>query len=104
MVARVELDPVQLEVLVGVLKLQTDDWAFLLLVEPVPKRDRLSLANFVFGSQSHYVLVVRRQVHHFDSIWMWVQESTYWRCRERVPNDKHRVVADISSDYPSFVL
>lgn len=80
------------------------DRPFSLLVEPVPQRNSLHLAYFIFGTNSHDVLAVRTEVHALNTICVWVDKSAHWGGRQRVPDDQHRIVAGIRGNDPPLVV
>ena len=57
-VIRIKFDPMLILVLLGIFELKRNNWSFLLLVGPVPKRNSLWLVI----TKSYEILVVNRQI------------------------------------------
>ena len=96
----IELHPVLVLELNGVLELEGDDWSLLSLVCPVPKRNCLRLII----TQGDQILIVHGQIEAFDSIRMRVQERPHWGSRDGVPDNEHGVFTAISGNDPPLIL
>ena len=96
----IEFYPVLVLENISILEFQAADRSILLLISPVPEWDSL----WRVSTQSGNVLIISGKIHCLYTVWMWVEESTHWSGRKRVPNDKHRVITTVGCDHPTFVF
>jgi len=93
MIIGVEFNPVLVLELLGVLVLLADDRTFFFFICPVPKRNSLRAVS----SESYNVTIVHRQIDSLHSVRMRVKVCSYWSSRDRIPDNKHRIITTISS-------
>lgn len=96
----VEFNPELVLVGLGSQELDGADRALLFLVSPVPKRHGLISVS----SEGDNVLVISREIHVGDTIWVRVEVSADGSSSSGIPDNEHRVFTGIGSDHPSLVL
>ena len=85
---------------VSVLELQAADRTILLLVGPVPEGDCLRSVS----AQRSDVLVVSGEIHCLHTVWVGIEEGAHRCGGQRVPYDKHGVVATVCGHDPALVV
>jgi len=96
----IEFNPMLILEFDCVFELKRNDRTFFFFVGPIPKRNCL----WFIISKGDQVLIIHGKIEALDTIWMWIEESSNWGSRERIPNNKHGVLSTIGGDDPSLIF